>query len=221
MYSIFLPAQEGRMQPIIKTYTLGQMGNNTYLFGDAESHQAVLIDPSFDTTKILPGLEQEGWQIEAILLTHAHFDHTNGIYELIDLLPELPPIALHPCDMNLYHEGGLGGFGLHQKPLPEPELQLHEGIELSIGAHRLSIHHCPGHTPGHVFFYSKEASAAFVGDIIFQRSVGRTDLPGGSEHVLLKNIHEKVMILPDETILLPGHGPATTVKEERLGNPFL
>lgn len=206
---------------MIKTFTLGKMGNNTYLFGDEATKEAVLIDPSFETAKILPGLKQQGWQIEAILLTHAHFDHTNGIYEMINALPELPPIALHPDDLNLYHEGGLGGFGLHQNPLREPELELHEGIDMSIGTHKLSIHHCPGHTPGHVFFYSQESNAAFVGDIIFQRSIGRTDLPGGSERILLKNIREKVLTLPDETVLYPGHGPATTVKEERLGNPFL
>ena len=209
------------MKPVIKTYPVGHMGNNTYLFGDADSKEAVLIDPSFDVSSILPELEKEGWQIEAILLTHAHFDHTNGIYELVDTLPELPPVALHPGGMTLYHEGGLGGAGLHQNPLPEPELILQEGSDISIGAHKLSIYHCPGHTPGHVFFYSSETASAFVGDIIFQRSIGRTDLPGGSHQVLLKNIREKILTLPDETVLYPGHGTATSVAEERDGNQFL
>jgi glyoxylase-like metal-dependent hydrolase (beta-lactamase superfamily II) len=112
-------------------------------------------------------------------------------------------------------------MGLHRDPPPEPTLWLSEGVDVHLGQYNLQVFHCPGHTPGHVFFYSKEAKSAFVGDIIFKLGIGRTDLPGGSERILLKNISEKVLTLPDETTLLPGHGPATSVAEERNGNPFL
>jgi glyoxylase-like metal-dependent hydrolase (beta-lactamase superfamily II) len=197
------------------------MGNNTYLFGDADSKEAALIDPSFEVSSILSELTEEGWTVKHILLTHAHFDHTYGIYELMKGMNELPPIALHHCEKNLYSEGGLGELmGLHRDPLPEPTVWLSEGVDFLVGAYSLQVFHCPGHTPGHVFFYSKEATSAFVGDIIFKQGIGRTDLPGGSEHVLLKNIREKVLTLPDETLLLPGHGPVTSVAEERDGNPF-
>ena len=210
------------MNPTIKTYPIGQMGNNSYLFGDAESKEAVLIDPSFGVGNLLLELEKEGWTIKALLLTHAHFDHTYGIYELKDVMDELPPIGLHACEANLYREGGLGELmGLHRDPLPEPIISLKEGVDVQIGGYVLQVTHCPGHSPGHVFFYSKEAKTAFVGDIVFQRSIGRTDLPGGSERVLLKNIREKILILPDETVLYPGHGPATSVAEEKAENPFL
>ena len=210
------------MKPIINTYPLGQMGNNSYLFGDAETKEAVLIDPSFGVANLLPELEKEDWTLKYILLTHAHFDHTYGIYELMSAMDELPPIGLHACEAKLYQEGGLGELmGLHRDPLPEATLSLEEGVDVQVGDHTLKVVHCPGHSPGHVFLYSKDAASAFVGDIIFQRGIGRTDLPGGSERVLLQNIHDKVLTLPDETILYPGHGPATSVSEERDGNPFL
>ena len=210
------------MSAAIKTFALGQMGNNTYLFGDTETKEAVLIDPSFEVASILPELNKEGWQIKYVLLTHAHFDHTYGIYELMSAMKSLPPIGLHACDRNLYDGGGLGELmGLHRDPLPAPTLNLTEGVDVKVGAYSLAVIHCPGHTPGHVFFYSKDASTAFVGDIIFNGGIGRTDLPGGSERVLLENIRAKVLTLPDETVLLPGHGGATSVEDERYGNPFL
>jgi glyoxylase-like metal-dependent hydrolase (beta-lactamase superfamily II) len=198
------------------------MGNNTYLFGDIESKEVVLIDPSFGVANLLPELGKEEWQVKYILLTHAHFDHTYGIYELMKKMDNLPPIGLHPCDANLYKGGGLGELmGLHRDALPEPALILTESEAVQVGSYTLEVIHCPGHTPGHVFFYAKESKAAFVGDIIFQQGIGRTDLPGGSERVLLENIRKKVLTLPDETVLYPGHGPATSVAEERENNPFL
>jgi hydroxyacylglutathione hydrolase len=210
------------MKPIVKTYAIGQMGNNTYLFGDPESKQAVLIDPSFGSSAILPEIKEEGWQVSHILLTHAHFDHTYGIYELSQAMPSLPPIALHRCDKDLYESGGLGELmGLQRDLLPQPAIWLEEGAIIPVGSQVLITRHCPGHTPGHVFFYSESARTAFVGDIIFFQGIGRTDLPGGSETVLLKNIAAHIFSLPAETHLLPGHGPATSVAQEREGNPFL
>jgi glyoxylase-like metal-dependent hydrolase (beta-lactamase superfamily II) len=210
------------MPPIINTYALGQMGNNSYLFGDPDNKEAVLIDPSFEVSSILPELAEEGWTLKYILLTHAHFDHTYGIYELMKAMQTLPPIGLHPGDANLYNGGGLGELmGLHRDALPAPALHLAEGEVVQIGRYALEVIHCPGHTPGHVFFYSKDADTAFVGDIIFQQGIGRTDLPGGNGRLLLENISKKILALPDETALLPGHGPATSVGEERWGNPFL
>ena len=210
------------MPPILRHYTLGQMANNTYLIADPQTNQAVLIDPALGVSDILPEIASEGWQIGMILLTHAHFDHTYGIYQLMDILEPLPSIALHPCDENLYQSGGLGDLmGLHRDPLPGITHQLTDGEQLTIGKYSLTVTHCPGHTPGHVFFYSQELAAAFVGDIIFRRGIGRTDLPGGSQHVLVKNIREKILTLPPDTRLLNGHGQETTVKEEMSENPFL
>ncbi|NSW50989.1 MAG: MBL fold metallo-hydrolase [Anaerolineae bacterium] len=208
--------------PILRSYAIGQMANNTYLVADPASNHAVLIDPAMGIGKLLPGITSEGWQIQMILLTHAHFDHTYGIYELMEVLEPLPPIALHPRDGSLYNGGGLGELmGLFRDPFPAVQHPLTDGESLPVGQYTLTAHHCPGHTPGHVFFYSRELEAAFVGDIIFRRSIGRTDLPGGSQPVLLQSIREHILTLPPQTRLLNGHGAETTVAEEAAENPFL
>ena len=206
----------------LQEYVIGNMANNTYLLTDTETNQALLIDPAMGISEIMPEIKNNGWQISEILLTHAHFDHTYGIYELQDNFPTLPPIALHTRDQTLYNGGGLGELmGLHRAPLPAISHWLKDEEIIQFGSYSISVRHCPGHTPGHVLFYVPELQSAFVGDCIFRRSVGRTDLPGGSHEELIHTIKEKIFTLPKETRLLSGHGASTTVEEEMQGNPFL
>lgn len=206
----------------LREYVIGNMANNTYLLADSETNQALLIDPAMGISQIISEINTEGWQISKILLTHAHFDHTYGIYELQENWTSLPPIALHTYDQALYSDGGLGELmGLHREPLPPITHWLKDKETIQLGSYSISVSHCPGHTPGHVLFYVPELNSAFVGDCIFRRGIGRTDLPCGSHEELIHTIKEKIFTLPRKTRLLSGHGPSTTVEEEMQENPFL
>lgn len=206
----------------LRTYVLGQLQNNLYLLADPQTNQAVLIDPPMDTAKMITELSTNDWQLSEIWITHAHFDHILGLLELKAVLGVLPPIRLHPEDLKLYQSGGLAGtFGIALDDLPLVQADLTDGMMLSLGEHRFTVHHTPGHTPGHVIIHSEELGAAFVGDLIFRRSVGRTDFPGADHHTLIHSIHRHILTLDPKTRLLSGHGQETTVDEESRLNPFL
>jgi hydroxyacylglutathione hydrolase len=131
-------------------------------------------------------------------------------------------VALHPLDYNLWRmQGGAPFFGMRIDPGPEPTIDLVHGQLLHLGDNLLEVRHAPGHTPGHVVFYCPREKVCFCGDVIFQDSIGRTDLPGGDFDTLMTSIRTQIMSLPDETRLLSGHGPQTTVAIERRQNPFL
>jgi glyoxylase-like metal-dependent hydrolase (beta-lactamase superfamily II) len=202
--------------------TLGPVETNAYLLADAQSGEAAVIDPAWDGARIVAAAQQRGWRIAHIWLTHAHFDHLGGAAAVADLSQPVPQVALHPADQPLWRmEGGAPLFGFRIDPGPEPTIDLLHGMLLTLGAYQLEVRHAPGHAPGHVIFYCAQAKAAFVGDVIFAGSIGRTDLPGGSYETLLESIRSQVLSLPDDTRLLSGHGPETTVGAERETNPFL
>lgn len=207
----------------IITLELGPAMTNAYLVGDPDSGQAVVIDPAWSGGKILSTAQERDWTLEAIWLTHAHFDHFGGAAELVQSLGGAVDIALHPDDLPLWKvSGGAPLFGLMDFDKgPEPSIMLQHGQELSLAEHRFIVLHTPGHTPGHVVFHAPDLKLAFCGDLIFQGSVGRTDLPGGSWETLLDSIQSQIFPLPDDTQLWPGHGLPTTVGEERQQNPFL
>lgn len=202
--------------------TFGPVQNNTYLLADTGQKRAVIIDPTFRPVMLQADLENHGLRLDAIWLTHAHFDHLGGVEMLV--AKNRPPvqIGLHPADLPLWQsDGGAGHFGQPFSIKIEPDLLLADGQELYVGEHPVKVFHTPGHSPGHVIFYIPSLNTAIVGDLIFRGGVGRTDLPGGDSYTLIKSIQEKILTLPDETILLPGHGPSTTVERERDSNPYL
>ncbi len=206
----------------IVAFTLGPVMTNTYLIADPLTSEAVVIDPADEGEKIVAAARQRGWRIISIWLTHAHFDHIAGAGQVADLVDPPPPVALHPEDYPLWRfQGGAPLFGMQIDPGPEPTVDLIHGQILRLGEYVLETRHAPGHTRGHVIFYCASENAAFVGDVIFQGSIGRTDLPGGDYNTLLNSIRSQVLILPDETRLFSGHGPETTVGAERRHNPFL
>ena len=207
---------------IILPLTLGPLENNTYIVADPDSKIAAVIDPSFEPEKILAAAQTAGLTIQAVWLTHAHFDHIAGTSGLRAKLSPAPQVALHSADIPLWREDGgarLFGLVLDSGPLPTQSLQ-HEQV-LTLGATEFKVLHTPGHSPGHVVFYAPEAGVVFCGDLIFRRSVGRTDLPGSSPSQLVTSIHTQIFTLPPEVRLLPGHGPETTVGEERASNPYV
>jgi len=195
---------------------------NTYLIADEQSGEAAVIDPSDQGELIVSEAERRGWRIGNIWLTHAHFDHLGGAAAVADRTNPPPPVALHQDDYPLWRmQGGAPYFGLRIDPGPEPTIDLHHGQILHLGSNQLEVRHAPGHTRGHVMFYCAADSVLFCGDVIFQGSVGRTDLPGGDLDTLIASIRSQVLTLPDETRLLSGHGLETWVGEERRYNPFL
>ncbi|MCJ7513002.1 MAG: MBL fold metallo-hydrolase [Anaerolineales bacterium] len=203
--------------------TLGPVQTNTYIVGDISSRTAVVIDPAWDGAHIHQQLDERGWSLASIWLTHAHFDHFGGVADLVRLSPGPPAVALHPLDQALWRlNGGAGLFGIPAfDPGPEPGVDLSHGMQLQFGRRAFEVRHAPGHTPGHVMFYWAADRLLFSGDVIFAEGVGRTDLPGGNWEALLSSIQSQVLTLPDDVTIYSGHGPATTVGRERRSNPFL
>ncbi|MCW5839245.1 MAG: MBL fold metallo-hydrolase [Anaerolineales bacterium] len=202
--------------------TLGPVQTNTYIVTEQGNPNAVVIDPAWDGHLILEQLQQRGWRTAAIWLTHAHFDHFGGAAALADGTPTPPQVALHPADYVLWRAGGgARNYGLSFDPGPEPTIDLAGGQTLYIGKTALEVRFAPGHSRGSVMFYCAAEQLMFCGDVIFQMSIGRTDLPGADHQTLLDSIAREVLPLPDAVRLLPGHGPETTVGQEREYNPFL
>lgn len=210
------------MTLVVQAFIQGPVDTNAYLIGDDQTRQAVIIDPAWDGSSIAREAVRRGWQVDAIWLTHAHFDHIAGAAAVArDVFPQ-PVLALHPEDLPLYQiNGGALLFGMEIETGPKPNISLVHGQRLQVGAIEFEVCHTPGHTPGHVIFYSPIEKVVFCGDVIFRGSIGRTDLPGGNYNQLIHSIETQILSLPDDTILYSGHGPETRVGVERLTNPFL
>jgi hydroxyacylglutathione hydrolase len=208
------------MPATILTLPLGPLQTNCYLVGDPASGQAAVIDPGWDAPAVLAAAERAGLQIGIVLLTHAHFDHIGGVAGVVEALGV--PLALHPLDLPLLRaRGGAQAFGLEMPPCPDPTLELQAGQIVEVGALRFETLFTPGHTPGHVSFYERREGLLFDGDVLFQAGIGRYDLPGSNYADLMHSLRAVLLALPDETLVYPGHGPPTTIGDERWGNPFL
>lgn len=201
----------------LQAFTVGPLQENCYLLSDAG--QAVLIDPGDEAERLLGALG--GLELTAVWLTHAHFDHVGAVADVLDRFPV--PVYLHPADLPLLRNAALSAayFGLTlRQPEVEP-LPLAHAQVLNVGGLGATCLYTPGHAPGHVAFYVPAAGFVLAGDALFQGSVGRTDLPGGDPAQLIRSIEQELLSLPDETVVYPGHGPATTIGAERRTNPFL
>ncbi|MBN1658690.1 MAG: MBL fold metallo-hydrolase [Anaerolineae bacterium] len=205
---------------IIETLPVGIIQTNAYVVGDEETKEGVVIDPGGNPERILAAVEQHGLALRYILNTHAHFDHTDANGALVEATGA--PLALHPLDRPLLEAaGGAAFFGLRAVAGPAPAVALAHGDVLEVGQLCFQVLHTPGHTPGHVCFYEEGEGAVFDGDLLFYRGIGRSDLQGGNPRQLMKSIRDLLFVLPDETVVYPGHGPATTIGEEKRFNPWL
>jgi hydroxyacylglutathione hydrolase len=206
----------------IVSFTLGPVATNAYLVADSDTREAAVIDPAWDGDIILAEAKRRGWRIGHLWYTHAHFDHIGGAAAIADSLNPLPLVALHPNDHVLWRAAGGGPlFGFNIDPGPEPTIDLAQGQILKLGHVEFEVRFTPGHTLGHCILYVAQAHVCFCGDLIFKEGVGRTDLPGGDWAALENSIRTQVLTLPDETRLLSGHGPETSVGAEKQFNPFL
>lgn len=187
-----------------------------------DSLKAAVIDPGGDLELVLDAVRRLGLTLEQIWLTHAHIDHAGGTSELASKLG-LPIIGPHPGDQ--FWIDGLPEqaqrFGLPHAEAFTPTRWLHDGDTVSIGKCSLNVRHCPGHTPGHVVFHSPDIGRAFVGDVLFAGSIGRTDFPQGDHATLISSITQRLWPMGDDTVFIPGHGPESTFGRERRTNPFV
>ena len=195
---------------------------NCSLVWDDATAQAAVIDPGGDLDRLLAEVDRLGLKLEQIWLTHAHIDHAGGTGELADRLG-LPIIGPHEGDQfwidGLPQQSQMFGFPLAKAFTPTRWLR--DGDTVTLGHHTLHVRHCPGHTPGHVVFHSPEIQRAFVGDVLFAGSIGRTDFPQGNHQQLIDSITQRLWPMGDETVFIPGHGPESTFGRERRTNPFV
>ncbi|HEY8056121.1 MAG TPA: MBL fold metallo-hydrolase [Terriglobales bacterium] len=203
------------------TFAVGPLACNCTLLGDDAGRRAVVIDPGAEVDGIVQLLADHHWRLEAIYITHAHIDHIGGAAELKRRTGA--PVWLNPRDHQLAGTLDLQAQWIGVPPPPQvtPDAALTGGARLELGGATLQVLETPGHTEGSVCLYLPGEHKLFAGDTLFAGSIGRTDLPGGSTPAILRSLHEVVLALPDDTQVIPGHGPETTIGRERATNPFL
>lgn len=206
---------------ILESLTVGPFQENCYIVGDENSGEGILVDPGDEATRIALAVEQTHLDIGRIILTHTHIDHVGAVATLVD--EYACPVFLHaeaePMLQQVPTQAMMMGVRFGKVPKVDGFIEDEEILE--VGSLRLRTLYTPGHAPGHLSFYEESARIVLSGDALFAGSVGRVDLPGGSMEVLMRSIEERLMTLPDETLVYPGHGPATTIGDERATNPFL
>jgi hydroxyacylglutathione hydrolase len=206
---------------ILEMLTVGPFQENCYIIGDEGTGEGALIDPGDEAARIALAAEQTGLEIGEIIITHAHIDHVGAVAALADeyVCPVLMHSEAEPMLRQLPTQAMMMGLRFGKVPAVDRYIEDEEVLE--VGGIGLRSLYTPGHAPGHLAFYLDGEGLVFAGDALFAGSVGRTDLFGGDMELLLRSISERLMTLPDETRVLPGHGPETTIGAERANNPFL
>jgi hydroxyacylglutathione hydrolase len=206
---------------ILEALTVGPFQENCYVIGDEETGTGALVDPGDEATRIALAVEQSGLEISQIIITHAHIDHVGAVAAMVDeyACPVLMHAEAEPMLRQLPTQAMMMGLRFGKVPTVDRHIEDEEVLE--VGGLRLKSLYTPGHAPGHLAFYLADEGLVLSGDALFAGSIGRTDLFGGDMDLLMRSINERLLTLPDETRVLPGHGPETTIGEERANNPFL
>jgi len=206
---------------IVESFPEGFLACNCIILGAEEGGEAIVVDPGGDAPKILDAVARHRLTVRAIVHTHAHIDHVGATLALKQATGA--PVLLHPDDLFLYENLEMQSRMLRLPPATVPPLDAHlaEGLALEFGGRSLGCIHTPGHSPGSASFHLADEGLLLSGDTLFLGSIGRTDLPGGSYPAIMESIHGKLLAFPDETRVIPGHGPATSIGQEKRINPFL
>lgn len=206
---------------ILETFPVGLLACNCTVLGDEDAGEAIVIDPGDEVNRIHRLLTERGLKLRQILVTHAHIDHVGGALKLKRLTGA--PILLNSDDLPLLKMMSMQAawLGVDTPETAPPDESLAEGMNVGLARYPATVMHTPGHTQGSVCLHFAPLKMVIAGDTLFAGSIGRTDLPGGNYDQIIESIHSRLLALPDETRILPGHGPATTIGEERQSNPFL
>jgi hydroxyacylglutathione hydrolase len=200
---------------------VGPFQENCYIIGDEASGVGALVDPGDEAARIAMAVEGTGLEIGSIIVTHTHIDHVGAVVALVDeyTCPVLMHAEAEPMLEQLPTQAMMMGLRFGKVPTVDRYVEDEEILE--VGDLRLRSLYTPGHAPGHLAFYLEDEGLVLSGDALFAGSVGRVDLPGGSMEVLMRSIEERLLTLPDQTVVCSGHGPRTTIGNERASNPFL
>lgn len=206
---------------IHEMFPVGLLGCNCSIFGDETTKEAIVVDPGDDIAEIERRLDAHGLTVKAIVITHAHIDHIGGAAKL--KTRRGAPVYMHESDQFLYDalEMQASWLGTATPDRTEIDTPAREGDTLKLGDTEFHILHTPGHTPGSTCLWIPSANQLVAGDTLFRESIGRTDLPGGDTRAILRSISGKLLTLPDAAVVIPGHGPVTTIAHERAHNPFI
>jgi len=204
----------------VLSWVVGPIQTSIYIVGCRATNKAVIIDAGGNAAGLLEAIDDRDWELTEIWQTHAHVDHVAGLNDVKDARDV--PILLHQADQPIYEavlqQGKMFGFDI--EPLPSVDQYVEEGDVVNVGKLEAKVMWLPGHSPGQVAFYFEEQGLFFGGDVVFAGSVGRVDLPGCDPEAMKRSL-KRVKELPDDTVILPGHGPTTTVGQEKKANPFL
>lgn len=206
---------------ILQNYVVGRLSANCFVLADEQTNEALVVDPGDNAAELLEQFRERDFNVTAVLATHHHLDHSGGVHELLEALPDAK-FYMHRLDYPQIAQSvatAAAWYG-HEVTAPrEPDRFLDHGDTIEIGNHSITALHCPGHTPGSLCLYVD--GMVLTGDVLFQGSIGRSDFPGGDAATLIESIREHLLTLPDETKVLPGHNQPTTIGTERAHNPFL
>jgi hydroxyacylglutathione hydrolase len=206
---------------ILESFPVGPLRCNCTILGDQVTHEAMVVDPGENIAEILSRLQKHGLTLRQIVVTHAHIDHVGGAALLKKLTGA--PVFLNKRDLGLLSamEMQAGWLGVPTPEVAPPDVSADDGLAVGLAALPGEVIHTPGHTPGSICLLFPEQDLLLAGDTLFAGSIGRTDLPGGDGRQILRSLRDRLLVLPDTTRVLPGHGPETTIGEERQSNPFL